>query len=66
MQFVIILNNIKYYFAGTEQRLGGEFELLSVKCVRSLKLVTVSRVRHSTISLHCVHLIISFPFSGYT
>ena len=55
--------SINYYFTGKEQRLGGEFEAPSVRWVRSLKLITISRVRHSTVSLHRVHLLSSFQFS---
>ena len=37
--------------------IGGESEAPGAKCVRRLKLVTVSRVRHSTVSLYRVHLL---------
>ena len=52
----ILAPGINYYFVGTEQRLGGEFELRSVQLDYSLKLVTVSRLRHSPVSLHRVQL----------
>ena len=43
--------------AGSRGSIGGEIQAPGAKCVRRLKLVTVSRVRHSTVSLHRVHLL---------
>ena len=58
----VICNNIKFTLitllpARSGGSIGGESEAPGSKCVRRLKLVTVSRVRHSPVSLYRVHVL---------